>query len=185
MNDREIRAVFDNTTITVYQAYNKYIAQAAVKAQTFVPPFKEDRMTWIKPSFLWMMYRSGWATKENQEHVLAIRIKRSGFEWMLANACLSHFVPDVHGTEADWQHILAKSPVRMQWDPEKNIHLHKLDYRSIQIGLSGIAVKKYIQEWIVDITDITAHCHAIHALVKDRNLVAAQAMLPEEKIYPY
>jgi hypothetical protein len=28
-----------------------------------VPPFKVDRMTWVKPSFLWMTYRSGWATK--------------------------------------------------------------------------------------------------------------------------
>lgn len=67
MKKQEIRAVFDDSTITVYQAYNKYIATAAVKAQTFVPPFKTDRMTWIKPSLLWMMYRSGWATKENQD----------------------------------------------------------------------------------------------------------------------
>jgi len=25
-----------------------------------------NRMTWIKPNFLWMMYRSGWASKKNQ-----------------------------------------------------------------------------------------------------------------------
>jgi hypothetical protein len=38
-------------------------------------------MTWIKPSFLWMMYRCGWATKPGQERVLAIQITREGFEW--------------------------------------------------------------------------------------------------------
>jgi hypothetical protein len=183
MNEQEIRAVFDDTNITVYQAYNKYIAAAAVKAQTFVSPFKVDRMTWIKPSFLWMMYRSGWATKENQEHVLAIRIKREGFEWMLANACLSHYVPGVHASEEAWKLSLQNSPVRIQWDPEKDIHLNKLDYRSIQIGLSGIAVERYVGEWIVDIADITPTCHAIHQLIQNKEPEAAKAMLPVEKIY--
>ncbi|MCT6869895.1 DUF4291 family protein [Apibacter sp.] len=51
MKEKEIRVVFDKETITVYQAYRKEIALPAVKAQTFVPPFKVERMTWIKPSF--------------------------------------------------------------------------------------------------------------------------------------
>lgn len=180
---QEIRAVYDDTTITVYQAYNESIARIAVKNQTFAPPFKMDRMTWIKPSFLWMMYRSGWATKENQEHVLAIRIKREGFDWMVANACLSHYVPDIHASQEAWQKELARSPVRVQWDPEKNIHLHKLDYRSIQLGLSGIAVEKYVKEWITGIEDITDRCHEIHALIRAKDLERAMAMLPEEKLY--
>jgi len=33
-------------------------AHAAVRAGTFVAPFSRDRMTWIKPSFGWMMHRS-------------------------------------------------------------------------------------------------------------------------------
>ena len=57
-NKRQIRAIFDEDTITVYQAYSKKIALPAVKNQKFVPPFKMERMTWIKPSFLWMMYLS-------------------------------------------------------------------------------------------------------------------------------
>ena len=43
-------------------------------------------MTWIKPSFLWMMYRCGWGLKEGQETVLAVEITREGFEWAL-RAC--------------------------------------------------------------------------------------------------
>lgn len=88
---REIRASFTNQTVTVYQAYPVEIARRAVSAGTFVAPFKCDRMTWIKPSFLWMMYRSGWATKTGQEHILAVEILRSGFEWALQHACLSSF----------------------------------------------------------------------------------------------
>src|SRR5215470_19069983 len=88
---RQIRALYTDNTITVYQAYPPEIAGCALRAGRFVPPFKLDRMTWIKPSFLWMMYRCGWGYKDpNQERVLAIDISRSGFEWALAHSCPSH-----------------------------------------------------------------------------------------------
>ena len=52
----QIRAVYDATTIRVYQAYSEIIADSTLAHGTFVsPPFKTERMTWIKPSFLWMM----------------------------------------------------------------------------------------------------------------------------------
>src|SRR5579859_23739 len=92
----QIRAQYDERTITVYQAFSEEIGAAALEAGTFVPPFKRDRMTWIKPSFLWMMYRSGWAAKPGQERVLAIEITRSGFDWALAHSALSRFDPDIH-----------------------------------------------------------------------------------------
>ncbi|MFE2537242.1 DUF4291 family protein [Streptomyces sp. NPDC059371] len=47
---------------------------------------KRDRMTWIKPSFLWMVYRSGWGTKEGQETVLAVEISREGAESLLPHS---------------------------------------------------------------------------------------------------
>ncbi len=137
MLEKQIRAVYDQQTITVYQAYRKDIAEPAVKNQKFVPPFKMERMTWIKPSFLWMMYRAGWATKEGQEHILAIKIKREGFEWALANCCLSHFDSSIFSTNEDWKNKLLNSPVRLQWDPEKDIHLQNLNYRSILGVLSS------------------------------------------------
>jgi len=56
---REIRADFDRTTIVVYQAYGAAIAKPALENQKFVSPFSFNRMTWIKPSFLWLMERSG------------------------------------------------------------------------------------------------------------------------------
>jgi hypothetical protein len=74
--ERQIRAVYDEHTIRVYQAYSDEIADAALAGGTFVsPPFKIGRMTWIKPSFLWMMYRAGWGYKDaGQRRILAIRI---------------------------------------------------------------------------------------------------------------
>lgn len=92
----QVRADFTADTVTVYQAYSPEIAGAALAAGRFVPPFKRERMTWVKPSFRWMMYRCGWATKPGQERVLAVEITRSGFEWALAHSCPSSFDRDRH-----------------------------------------------------------------------------------------
>lgn len=157
---RQVRAVFDDDTITVYQAYSAATAVPASTNNSFDgTPFKLDRTTWIKPSFLWMMYRSGWATKPGQEHVLAIRITRHGFEEALSQACLSHFDPDVYPDHAAWEERKRASPVRVQWDPERNLALEPLPWRSLQVGLSGEAVHHYVYRWTVDIADITDHIH--------------------------
>jgi len=76
---RQIRAVYDDEAITVYQAYNESVANAAVQQQRldasslFLP-----QRTWIKPSWNWMMYRSGHSYKDvNQSNILALKVKRS------------------------------------------------------------------------------------------------------------
>ena len=183
MLEKQIRAIYDEQTITVYQAYKKEIAVPAVQNQKFVAPFKMERMTWIKPSFLWMMYRAGWAVKEGQEHILAIKIKRSGFEWALKNACLSHFDSTLHDSNDDWKNQLNNAPVRIQWDPEKDIHLQNLRYRSIQIGLTGMAVNYFVKDWIVDITDITDQCKQIHSFILNNEIDKAMSLLPREEVY--
>ena len=93
--EKEIRAFYTEETIRVYQAYNEAIADEAVKKGTFGTYFKMDRMTWIKPSFLWMMYRCGWGTKENQERVLAIDIRRDAFDYLVQNAVISSYREDM------------------------------------------------------------------------------------------
>ncbi|WP_203743579.1 DUF4291 domain-containing protein [Actinoplanes cyaneus] len=180
----EIRAVYDERTITVYQAYSPAIAEPALRAGTFVPPFKRERMTWIKPSFLWMMYRCGWAAKEGQERVLAVSITREGFEWALANAMLSHYQPGAYAGRADWQRALKRSPVRVQWDPERDVRLRELPYRSLQVGIGGSAVDRYVDEWITGITDVTGLARQIRARLDDGDDDGATALLPRERVYP-
>jgi hypothetical protein len=180
---RQIRAVYDESTIRVYQAYSDAIADSALAKGTFVsPPFKMDRMTWIKPSFLWMMYRAGWGFKDaGQKRILAIDITREGFEWALAHGCLSHAEESI--SKEEWQAKKNASPVRIQWDPERDLLLRPLGYRSIQIGLSKEAVRLYVNEWIQRITDVTPLAHTVHALVDIQNFEAAQKILPIEIPY--
>jgi hypothetical protein len=181
---RQIRAVFSEETIRVYQAYSPEIAEGALRAQTFVAPFKRGRMTWIKPSFLWMMYRAGWGTKEGQERILGIDILRSGFEWALGHSCISHFVPELYASQEQWQSALKASPVRFQWDPERNLRFAPLPWRSLQVGLGSEAVNAYLDEWIVRIEDVTPLARAVGAAVASRNDVLAFSLLPVEIAYP-
>lgn len=188
MNDiptRQIRAQYDDSVIRVYQAYSDAIADVALERQTFVsPPFKMERMTWIKPSFLWMMYRAGWGEKdEGQKRILAIDISRKGFEWTLAHGCPSH--PEPGMDDMAWEQLKARSPVRIQWDPERDLHLQPLPHRAIQIGLSKQAVRSYVGEWIQGITDISTLARSIHELVKAGRLEQAKSALPSEKPYPW
>ena len=70
-----IRASYSEHTVRVYQAYRPEIAKPALEAGRFVPPFKMPT-TSTKPSFNWMMYRSGYASKPGQEFVLGVDITR-------------------------------------------------------------------------------------------------------------
>ncbi|UXI66894.1 DUF4291 domain-containing protein [Tahibacter amnicola] len=166
---KQIRAIYDADCIRVYQAYSPKIALPALKAGRFVLPFKMARMTWIKPSFNWMMYRCGFGAKAGQETVLGIDITREGFEWALANAALASHTAASTASREQWRAALASRPVRVQWDPERDWKLDVVsDVRAIQIGLSGEAVERYVNEWIRRIEDVTPIARCIGAAVTAR-----------------
>lgn len=175
---RQVRAVHDAETITVYQAYPPAIADAALRAGGFVAPFKRERMTWVKPSFCWMMYRCGWATKPGQERVLAVRMTRTGFERALGMAALSHFDRTVYDDAAAWAAQKAASPVRVQWDPERTPSGAALDHRSLQVGIGGVAVDSYVDEWVVGLEDITDRVHVWRTELADGGLPQLPAEVP-------
>jgi uncharacterized protein DUF4291 len=179
-----IRALHTETTVTVHQAYAPAIGLPAARDGRFPAAWKRDRMRWIKPSFLWMMYRCGWGTKEHQETVLAVEITREGFEWALRHACLSHYERVLHTDQAAWKRELRRAPARVQWDPERDLHLRPLPHRSLQLGLAGEAVRHYADEWTVAITDVTPLAHEIHAHVRAGDLDTAARLLPDERPYP-
>ncbi|MEU9119618.1 DUF4291 domain-containing protein [Streptomyces sp. NPDC048506] len=181
---RRIRAQYTEETVTVYQAYAPALGVPAARDGRFPPAWKRERMTWIKPSFLWMMYRCGWGTKADQETVLAVEIDRAGFDWALRHACLSHHDPDEHADRGAWQRQLKGSPARVQWDPERDLRLRPLPYRSLQLGLAGEASRRYADEWTVAIRDVTPLAREVHARVRSGDVEGAAALLPQERPYP-
>lgn len=180
--ERNIYAVFDDRTIRVYQAYNNEIADEVLKLGKFGSKFSLNRMTWIKPSFLWMMYRSSWATKQGQERILAIDLKREGFDEIVENAVISSYNVDSRISHEEWKEKLTNSEVRVQWDPDRDIYGKPIGRRAIQLGLRGKFVKKYVNEWIVKITDITDEVVKMRAKIENGSFLNNN-MLPNEIKY--
>ena len=114
-----ILAHYDEDTLIVYQAYRPAIGRYAIRhGHLGGPDFSLSRMSWIKPNFLWMMYHSGWGTKEGQEVTLGLRIRRTFFDSLLASAVPSSFDPARFASREAWQAAVAASEVRLQWDPD-------------------------------------------------------------------
>ncbi len=179
---KPILAQYDAQSVIVYQAYRPSIGRFAVEHGYFGGEFSVNRMSWIKPNFLWMMYRSGWGTKDGQDVVLAVRLKRSAFDEMLAQAVHSTFQLDVYPTQREWKQTLSNSSVRLQWDPDHDPAGANLARRAIQLGLRGEVLANYARAWILEIQDISAFVRAQHqhVLANDR----IQLMTPREHVYP-
>ncbi len=142
--------------IVVYQAYKLSIADYAVKHQIFGgSEYGYGRMSWIKPNFLWMMYRCGWAEKENQERVLAIWIKKKTLEDILSQAVLSSFNPRYYKDRDVWKEELDNKEVRLQWDPDHDPYGEKISRRAIQLGLKGTVLQNFGKGQISAIEDVT------------------------------
>lgn len=157
---RQIRARHDSTTITVYQAYNTAIAKAAVESQKLdaSPKFSNTRMTWIKPSWAWMLYRSGYSYKDSgQSRILALTLTHEAFLSLLRKAVLTH---------GPVNRDMKKDSVRVQWDPERTVRLGKLPYRSIQIGIPGAVVPEFL-DGIVQIEDVTETAKKLKAVLDE------------------
>ncbi len=179
---RHIVAYQTDENIVVYQAYNNKIADWAVANQKLGgPAFSYNRMSWIKPNFLWMMYRCGWASKENQERVLAITVRKTDWEGILSHAVFSSYQPDVYETHENWKQQLAASEVRLQWDPAHDPYGAKLGRKAIQIGMKGSILQQFGTAMIQRIDDVTEFVK-LQKLHVDRNDLA-HLLVPKETVY--
>lgn len=160
-----------NENIIVYQAFNPNITKWAIENQKFGGDhYKFSRMSWIKPNFLWMMYRAGWAKKEHVQNILAIEISKANFETLLKEAVHSSYIEEIYDTREKWQSELKNSSVRLQWDPDHNPNGEKLERRAIQIGIRGDLLKKFGTEWIISIEDITDFVHEQKSILDSKKL---------------
>jgi hypothetical protein len=74
--------------------------------------------------------------------------------------------------------------VVVQWDPERSIHGKSLPYRSIQVGLSRHVIGRYVEEWTVEIEDVTPLAHKLYQLLQAGQAENAERDLPRERVYP-
>jgi len=179
---KHILAQYDDTSIVVYQAYRPAIGHFAAGHGYFGGEFSFTRMSWVKPNFLWMQYRSGWGRKDGQEVTLAVRIQRAGFDELLRLAVPSTYQKDHYISEDQWKQAVERSQVRVQWDPDHDPSGAPLARRAVQLGLRGEILAHYAREWIVEIEDISD-------FVAEQRAYAygdyTQLVVPQERVYPY
>lgn len=178
---RHVLAQFDDRTVTVYQAYRPGIGRYAAEHGTFGGEFSYSRMSWVKPNFLWMMYRSGWGTKKEQEITLALRLRREFFESLLARAVPSTWDRDLYASEEEWTKAVRRSDVRFQWDPDHHPSGAKLERRALQLGLRGEALEAFGRHELVEVLDVSDFV-AGQRSVLDRTGIAS-LVTPRERVY--
>ena len=178
---RYILAQYDDNSIVVYQAYRPAIGRYAATHQQFGGEFSYTRMSWVKPNFLWMMYRSGWGTKAGQEITLAVRIQRTFFDRILELAVVSNYrASHQYQSEAEWKTALKQSRGRLQWDPDHSPTGAKMERKALQLGLRGSVLKQYGSDAIIEIEDISDFVaqQKAHANGDFSNLIT-----PRESVY--
>ncbi|CEM03398.1 unnamed protein product [Vitrella brassicaformis CCMP3155] len=179
---KHILAQFDDETVTVYQAYNPFIADYAVEHQRFGgDKFSFNRMSWIKTNFTWMMCRCGWASKKNQERVLALRLRRCFFDRLLGEAVHSSY-QEIYGTREAWKAAIGETSVVMQWDPDHVPFTNDtLPRRAIQLGVRGDLLREMCTDALGSVEDVTDLVHTLDE--RCRNDVE-RLCTPTEDVYP-
>lgn len=181
---RHILAQYDAETIITYQAYRPSIGRYALRHGAFGGEFSYGRMSWIKPNFLWMMYRSGWGTKEGQEVVLGLRLRRQFFDALLARAVASTFDASGLSSHDEWAAAIARSEVRLQWDPDHDPYGTPLPRRAMQLGLRSSALEAFGKRELLEVIDMTEFVGAQREVLRRPGTVALNALkMPLERVY--
>jgi len=178
-----VLAHYDDDSVLVYQAYRPSIGRYAIEHGRFGgPDFSFSRMSWIKPNFLWMMFRSGWGAKPGQEVVLGLRVRRPFFESLMRVAVPSTFDPARYDSREAWQAAVADSDVRLQWDPDHAPSGAKLERRAIQLGLRGQALASFARDELLEVIDFTDFVASQRPLAQDGN---PALLTPSERVFPH
>jgi hypothetical protein len=175
-----VLAQYDDDTVVVYQAYRRSIGRFAATHGWFGGGFSLSRMSWIKPNYLWMMYRCGWGTKVDQEVVLAIWLRRAAFDAIVAQAVPSAWDRERYADRDGWQEAVRTSDVRLQWDPDHGPSGAPLERRAVQLGLRGEVLARYAREWIAHLDDVSP----LVAAGREQLRRGEPLVTPREDVYP-
>ncbi len=97
---------------------------------------------------------------------------------------LTSYEPSVHANPRAWRDEFERATVHVQWDPERSIRGADVGCNSIQIGIRRHLIGRYVDEWVLEIQDLTPSVRKIHALIKAGHVDKARKLLPSERPYP-
>lgn len=112
---------------------------------------------------------------------LGLRVRRAFFDSLVAQAVPSTWQRHLYATQDEWSKAVSKSSVRLQWDPDHDPKGNKRDRRAIQLGLRGEVLRRFGQEEIVEVIDLTAFVAEQRDVLLREGISALQT--PVERVY--
>ncbi len=106
-----------------------------------------------------------------------------GWEEALREGVLTSPERRVYPDGQTWQRSFEQAKVHIQWDPERNLRGQKLEYGSIQVGISRFLIETFVKDWILEIKDYTPLVKKIHGLCRAGKFDNAKRLLPPERRY--
>ncbi len=143
-------------------------------------------MTWIKPSFLWLMHRSNWGQKSGQERVLcnAGQASRVGEGAVPGRADLVQCRGVFANCPTSGPSSLRRRRSTCSGTRSRTLRGAGLPYYSIQVRLSRHVIREYVDEWVAEIEDYTPRVRKIYDLVQSGQADKAKRQLPPEPRVP-
>lgn len=194
---------WDEQGVYVYQAYCDDIADWALAHQRLGgPKFNTSRCTWFKPSFGWVLYRSGYGRKPGQNRVLRIKLPHGALAEILSRCKLVDTnketrLESASKTKGPKGAVVNGNGV-VQWDPERDVMAPEgngkeprkmLRRRAIQIGVKGNLSEFYVCSAICiqDVTELSHRVFLAHSAKKkqamEQLMVEIWQKLPSERPY--
>jgi hypothetical protein len=128
-----------------------------------------------------MMYRSGWGTKEDQESILALRLRREFFDGLLSVSVPSSWDNELFDSQESWAKAVGASSVRLQWDPDLDPFGGKLERKALQLGIRGETLMEFGKRQLLDVVDLT------HLVAEQRTALndggVSSLITPSERVY--
>ena len=175
---RVVCATFDPDEVVVWQAHSNEVADCALRHGRFGGrAWRTDRVTRFRLSLPSLLARNGWATREGRERILAVRLKREGFDTMLRQAVHAGYEPEIYATRNTWHLATRYGHVVVAWHPDVDPSGAELGRETLRMGIRDAALERFTREWVVGIEDWTPW------VLENRR--QACASLPVPRLAPY
>jgi hypothetical protein len=153
---RHVLATFGDDTVVVWQAHGHAVADWALEHGRFGGEgWKLDRVTRMRTSLPSLLERCEWGQRPGRERVLAVHLTRAGFDAMLHQAVHAEYEPAVYPTRRSWHLATRYALVSVAWFPDLDARGRGLQRQTMRIGLRGLALRTWSEQWVVGVEDWT------------------------------
>ncbi len=153
---RTLLATWDADTVVVWQAHGTEVAERAVATGRFDgPAWRHDRTTRMRVSLPSLAWRTAYGQRAGRERLLAVRLRRAGFDELLRRAVEAEDDRAVYPSTATWRLAMRYASATVSWHPDRGPDGAELPWQTPRFGLRGALLDAFSREWVVGVEDHT------------------------------